>query len=72
MKIEVEGIEVEVEGVDREELPSAFDFNQMWELACQGESVESMERYVQAQRWGESSRPTIFWNEWCKTESHNG
>lgn len=64
MKLDVDGIEVEIEGVDRDELPDAFDFSEMWELASSGESVESMARYVHAQRWVESSRDADFWDTW--------
>ena len=64
MKVDVEGIEVEIDGVDRDELPDAFDFSEMWKLASRGESVGSMARYVHAQRWVESSRGTEFWDAW--------
>lgn len=69
MKVDVEGIDVEIEGVERDDLPDAFDFSEMWKLASSGESVESMAKHVHAQRWVESSRDDKFWDSWVHTSS---
>lgn len=58
----VGGLTVEIDGVDRDDLPSAFDFSEMMELAQQGESVDKMAKYVHAQVWVESDRGQEFWN----------
>lgn len=60
----VNGLTVEIDGVDRDDLPSAFDFSEMMKLAESGASVDKMAKYVHAQVWVESRRPTLFWDEW--------
>jgi len=60
----VNGVIVEIDGVDRNELPNAFDFSELWRLSQNGQSVDKMEEYVHAQRWVESSRSRVFWDEW--------
>ncbi|AGM11631.1 hypothetical protein HCTV5_21 [Halovirus HCTV-5] len=68
----VGGLTVEIDGVDRDDLPSAFDFSEMMKLAQEGESVDEMAKYVHAQVWVESDRGQEFWDVYTGKTSTRG
>jgi len=72
MEFNVGGLTVEIDGVDRDDLPSAFDFSEMMKLAQEGKSVDKMAKYVHAQVWVESDRGTMFWDVYTGKTSTRG
>ncbi|AGC34387.1 hypothetical protein HVTV-2_gp17 [Haloarcula virus HVTV-2] len=64
MEFNMNGLNVEVEGVDREDLPAAFDFGEVMQVYDDGGDVEDATKHVHRQVWRKSHRPTLFWDAW--------
>lgn len=65
MRFQFQGIEVEVDGVSRSDLPDAFDFEEVITRVVNGE-FENVTGYMYRTKWIETSREQEFWSSWVQ------
>lgn len=64
MKTNINGIQVEIDGVDEDDLPPEFDMDEVIRWTNEGKSIEEMETRIQSKSWNQTERRKEFWNKW--------
>lgn len=64
LHFELEGVEVEIEGVSQDDLPESIDLRQLWNMMNEGKSATEMLNHVRGEQWVESGREQEFWDTW--------